>query len=179
MAAKFKTVSLPPLYVHLSPNRSSRQGYPPRGIVVHETEGSFAGAVSWLCNPAADASAHIVLSEDGSKACQLVPWSEKAWHAVNANRYTLGLELAGKASQKNAEMQLRRAARIVAFWGHNFGIPMRQGNSHGENGIVRHRDLGVYGGNHSDPGGFDWEDFIHLCDLELRHGRFRPVWGRT
>lgn len=175
----FQTVSLPPLWVRLSPNRSSRKGQHPTGIVVHETEGSFLGAVSWLCNPQAQASAHVVLKEDGSQCAQLVPWHEKAWHAVNANSYTMGLEMAGFTAKGNDPMQLRKAARIVAFWGHNFGIPMRQGDMHGTGGVVRHRDLGEYGGGHSDPGGFDWEDFLALCDAELKHGNFRPVWGQS
>ena len=35
-----------------------------------------------------------MLREDGMLLAQLVPWTRKAWHATNANRYTLGLELA-------------------------------------------------------------------------------------
>jgi N-acetyl-anhydromuramyl-L-alanine amidase AmpD len=178
VSGTFQSVALPPLWFHLSPNRSSREQQAPRGIVIHETEGSFEGAVSWLCNPKAEASAHVVLSEDGSRAAQLVPWHEKAWHAVNANRYTLGLEMAGKTAEKNATSKLQRASRIVAFWCHQFGIPAKQGDMHGYNGIVTHRSLGLYGGGHFDPGGFDWEWFIDRCAKELAHGNFRHEWGQ-
>jgi N-acetyl-anhydromuramyl-L-alanine amidase AmpD len=170
-------VTLPPIYWTESPNQSKRSERI-AGIVVHETEGAFAGAVSWLRNPQAQASAHIVLKEDGSVAAQLVPWTQKAWHAVNANGHTLGLELAGKTAETNNPAQIARAARIVGYWCHRFGIPARKGNAHGYGGIVRHRDLGVYGGGHYDPGGFDWDAFIGQVAAELRRGHFRPTWGR-
>jgi N-acetyl-anhydromuramyl-L-alanine amidase AmpD len=170
-------VVLPPIYWAPSPNQSTRREKI-SGVVMHETEGAFAGAVSWLRNPQAQASAHIVLKEDGSQAAQLVSWSAKAWHAVNANSHTIGLELAGKTAETNNPAQIARAARIVAFWCHRFGIPPKQGDAHGYNGIVRHRDLGTYGGGHHDPGGFDWEAFIAQVGRELHRGHFRPSWGR-
>lgn len=168
-------VTLPPITYAPTPNRSSRGGQRIRGIVIHETEGSYDGAVSWLRNPAASASAHIVLSEDGQRCAQLVPWSEKAWHAVNANPYTIGIELAGFTSQANNERQINRAARIAAFFMREFDIPRRK-SPVGE-GICRHRDLGWFGGNHGDPGGFDWDTFVRRVYDEYRRGGFRPSWG--
>lgn len=170
-------VALPPLWWAESPNQSSRHGQRIRGVVVHETQGGYAGAVSWLRNPAADASAHVVLSEDGSKCTQLVPWSRKAWHAANANSYTLGLELAGYEGTKNDPRQLARAARIVAWWCQEFGIPVAH-QSMGMDGICRHEDLGAFGGGHHDPGGFDWDYFLGLVRNQTKLGGFRARWGR-
>lgn len=171
---------LPPLVYLPTPNRSYRLGARVNGIVIHETEGGFAGAVSWLRNPIADASAHAVLREDGMLLAQLVPWSgmrSNAWHAANANRYTIGLELAGFTANPNKPEQLARAARIVGWWCHTYGVPTHQGDRYGHNGIVRHRDLGAYGGGHHDPGGFDWSAFLAAVAAEVRRGGFRQDYG--
>lgn len=173
---------LPPLVYLPTPNRSYRLGARVDGIVIHETEGGYAGAVSWLRNPRSDASAHLVLREDGLHATQLVPWSSrlgrsKAWHAANANRYTIGLELAGFTANPNKSEQLARAARIVGWWCTTYNIPTHQGDQYGHGGVVRHRDLGQYGGGHHDPGGFDWPGFLAAVNVEVKRGGFRKDYG--
>lgn len=150
----------------------------PRGIVVHETEGPYRSAVAWFGTPASQVSAHVVLAEDGSEATQCVPWLLPAWHAVNANDHTIGIELAGYTAKPNAPRQIARAARIVGYLCTRYGIPARQADAHGFGGICRHRDLGAYGGGHQDPGGFNWTAFLVACETEVRRGGYRPSWGR-
>lgn len=73
----------------------------PRFLVMHFTAGGYDGAVSWLCNPAAKASAHLVVGE-GGEVTQLVGFDRTAWHAgrsewagVNGlNPVSIGIELA-------------------------------------------------------------------------------------
>ena len=72
-----------------SPNFGSRPA-PPTGtihmIIVHTCEGNYAGCWSWLQNPAAVASAHYVVNEDGTEVSQLVRESDRAWQiAANYN----------------------------------------------------------------------------------------------
>ena len=67
-----------------SPNFSSRNGRKPIAIVNHITSGAFNGALSWLCNPKAQASAHYLISRDG-QIVQLVKDEDKAWHAGEVN----------------------------------------------------------------------------------------------
>ena len=167
---------LPPLWYRPSPNSSFRSARI-TGIVWHETEGSYLGAVSWLCNPVSDVSAHLVIREDGGSAHQLVPYSLKAWHAANANSHTIGIELAGYASRGNDKTQLRNAARIGAAVGAMFGIPPVVGSSMGHGGHVTHRMLGEYGGNHTDPGGFDFERLVYSIAVETSRGGL-PRYGR-
>ena len=73
----------------------------PELLVIHYTAGSSAeGAVAWLCNPAARASAHLVIGRDGSLT-QLAPFNRIAWHAgrslwagrSNVNSCSIGIEL--------------------------------------------------------------------------------------
>lgn len=73
----------------------------PRFLVMHFTSGGFNGAVEWLCNPQAKASAHLVISEAGD-VVQLVPFDRAAWHAgpsqwrgcTAMNSNSIGIELA-------------------------------------------------------------------------------------
>ena len=76
-----------------SPNFSNRAGTITH-IVLHNTAGSFDGAVSWLCNSRARASAHLIISRTGKTAC-IVPFSKAAWHAGNSriNNCSIGIEI--------------------------------------------------------------------------------------
>jgi N-acetylmuramoyl-L-alanine amidase len=82
-----------------SPNQSA--GLEPEFLVMHYTAGSSAeSSIDWLTNPAARASAHVVVGRDGS-VTQLVPFNRRAWHAglsqwenrTGLNRWSLGIEL--------------------------------------------------------------------------------------
>ncbi len=72
-----------------------------RYLVMHFTAGRSAeSSIRWLSNPAASASAHLVIGRDGS-ITQLIPFNRIAWHAgksswdglTGLNRYSLGIEL--------------------------------------------------------------------------------------
>jgi hypothetical protein len=170
---------LPPLREQLTPNRSGRSAGPVRLVVVHDTEGGYQGSIAWLCNPAAQASAHVVLREDGREATQLVPWSAKAWACVDYNSASDNLELAGFARWYYTPAQLRRAARIVAYRLHKRGLPARWAKGGQGEGFCRHYDLGAAGGGHADPttSTVKWLAFVALVKLEARRGHFRQSWG--
>jgi N-acetylmuramoyl-L-alanine amidase len=82
-----------------SPNESA--GIEHLYIAIHFTAGrGFDQSCDWLCNPKAQASAHLVIGRDGEIA-QLVPFSRRAWHAgvsrwqalTGMNSYSIGIEL--------------------------------------------------------------------------------------
>lgn len=116
-----------------TPNKFDRKGWKPDMIVSHITEGSYAGAVSWLMNPISKASSHFVVSQKG-EITQLVDLKEAAWingtstdsknnifygkstldlvrnRKTNANYYTIGIEHEGfyaKANGKLTEEQFK------------------------------------------------------------------------
>jgi N-acetylmuramoyl-L-alanine amidase len=73
----------------------------PEYLVIHFTAGrSAASSIDWFKNPAASASAHLVIGLDGSIS-QMVPFNKKAWHAgvsrwnsvTGLNNYSIGIEL--------------------------------------------------------------------------------------
>jgi len=80
-----------------------------RYLVYHFTAGRDAeSAINWLCNPDANASAHLVVARDGV-ITQLAPFNIKTWHAgrshwdglVGLNSYSIGIEMdnAGKLTK--------------------------------------------------------------------------------
>ena len=73
----------------------------PDAIIIHYTAGASAeSSVRTLTNPAAKASAHIVIGRNGS-ITQLVPFNTIAWHAGKSsyddrhgyNNFSIGIEI--------------------------------------------------------------------------------------
>src|SRR5262245_22638017 len=83
MATAASELALPKLAWQESPNQSTRsQGIVPYLIVAHRPVGSYHGSADWLCNPKAQASAHVLTEGNGTgvdEATQLVAWDKKAW----------------------------------------------------------------------------------------------------
>jgi N-acetyl-anhydromuramyl-L-alanine amidase AmpD len=123
-----------------SPNKyDGRKGWKPDMIVCHITEGAYAGAVSWLCNPDAQASAHFVVAQDG-RVSQLVELTDGSWcngtstdaaskvfygksslaavreRKTNANYYTVSIEHEGvwaNAHGKLPDAQLAATIELI------------------------------------------------------------------
>ncbi len=73
----------------------------PEYMVMHYTAGGSAeGAIAWLRDARAQASAHVVIARDGS-VTQMVPFNRIAWHAGRSNwagrsglnAFSIGIEL--------------------------------------------------------------------------------------
>jgi N-acetyl-anhydromuramyl-L-alanine amidase AmpD len=125
-----------------SPNKyDGRKGWKPDMIVCHITEGSYDGAVSWLCNPQAQASAHFVVAQDG-RVAQLVQLTDGAWcngtstdvgssvyygkstlavvreRKTNANYYTVSIEHEGvwaKTKGRLTDAQLAATIELIKY----------------------------------------------------------------
>ena len=169
---------LPPLVQRKSPNYSSRNGAAITHLVWHATAGAYAPSIAWLCNPAADASAHLVLREDGDECTQLVRLELKAWHAVAWNAFTVGVEHASMGAGFASGSQLAHSARVFGWLCHRYGIPPVFG-LHRPKGIVRHRDLGLAGGGHADgPSDQVWfHEYLPAVQAEVARGGFRKTWA--
>ena len=186
------TVVLPPLVQKKSPNQSSRHGARIDLIVWHETAGSYKGAISWLCTPTVrdrtgrvisgpDASAHLVVREDGGECTQLVHLSEKAWHAAAYNPHSVGVEHANVTAKGYAtDAELRESARIFAWLCWHLGVPAQWARGGVGRGVVRHLELGVLGGGHTQCGPWDsgWHRFLTLLAEETQRGGFRKTWAQ-
>jgi N-acetylmuramoyl-L-alanine amidase len=70
-----------------------REGNAVELVVCHYTAGgATSGSVSWLCSPAAKASAHFVIGRDG-KVFQLAELQHRTWHAGGATSGWNGLRV--------------------------------------------------------------------------------------
>lgn len=158
---------------HISQNQSSRSAGGIHLMVAHDTEGANIKGVRDLIQlgdiffPSAfQASCAVGVDAEGMSG-RYVPDARKAWHCAGFNSMSLGVEQIGKASQLDwPDLQVDEAARWMAIWHHKYGIPIVHGKVEGHEiirpGIVRHSELGAWGGNHGDPGSnYDLDLLIH------------------
>jgi hypothetical protein len=164
-----------------SPNYTSGRSATIDSIVIHTTEGSYSGAVSWLKNPSAGASAHYVIKEDGSEIKQLVADSDTAWHATYYNSRSIGIECAGYSNQASTWTQgiLPALYDLVAWlcYTHNVqavhppgqATTSPQTNDFNGVGLVAHQQVQPW--NRTDPGPyFDWNTFVTEVNNRLGNG---------
>jgi N-acetylmuramoyl-L-alanine amidase len=157
-----------PEVTHNVANQSSRDGSRPRLIVLHTTEGHNRPGVGDLRDLAAffdrddvEASSHIANDAEGHDA-RMVPDDRKAWTQSTYNAAALSVEQIGFAATRKAEWfkgaphQLANTAQWIAYWSEQHGIPIRRGigvaGAVVRSGVVSHRQLGIAGGGHVDPG---------------------------
>jgi N-acetylmuramoyl-L-alanine amidase/Phage tail lysozyme len=169
-------MALPPLKWLPSPNFSDRSSRVDL-IVVHDTEGSYSGAVSWFQKPESQVSAHYVLREDGGEATQMVALDKKAWACVAFNSRSVNIEMAGFAAKGYGSAEWDAMAEVAAFLLHFLQIPCRWAAGGVGPGFCSHFDLGAAGGGHTDPttDAVVWESFVDLAKQEYAKGS-PPSW---
>lgn len=158
-------------------NQSARSVGTPQLIVLHSTEGHNRPGVGDLVdlgkffdNPSVQASSHVGVDAEGNSA-QYVGDYRKAWTCAGFNSNSLNIEQIGFSSQSEwPSAQVKKTAKYIAYWSKKYGIPIRQARVNPNNGfiyrsgVVRHSQLGEYGGNHDDPGaGFPFSRCLRLA----------------
>ncbi|MER6056306.1 peptidoglycan recognition protein family protein [Streptomyces albidoflavus] len=130
-------------------------------VVVHVTQGSYAGSISWFQNPTAQVSAHYVIRSSDGEVTQMVKDADTAYHARSANASSLGIEHEGFVDDPAwfTEAMYRSSAALTAYLCEQYGIP--KDRSH----IVGHVE--VPGNDHTDPGpNWDWAHYMELVGGE-------------
>ncbi len=166
-----------------SPNFSSRLGYHPRFIVIHDIEGTMAGAISVFKRSANQASAHYITRARDGHIVQMVREGNNAWHSGHGwfNRNSIGIEHEGFAFRKNGggyynDRQYRASARLACAIAHRYGIPVNRKHIFGHMNVpssLSSRTLcsdargiaGKCGGvsHHADPGRYwNWTKYMTL-----------------
>jgi N-acetylmuramoyl-L-alanine amidase len=153
----------------LSPNFGDRRGgVRPDLIVIHYTAmASCDAALARLCDPAAEVSAHYLISEQGA-VMALVPEAARAWHAgagewagvTDVNSRSIGIELANPGDVPFAHRQIAALEAVLRAVMARWSIPPHR--------VIGHSDMAPL--RKSDPGPrFDWH---RLAKAEL------SVWPR-
>lgn len=128
-------------------------------IVLHTTQGSYAGAISWFQNPSANVSAHYVIRSADGQVTQTVREQDVAWHAGNwtYNLQSIGIEHEGWVGQTGwyTDPMYRSSAMLVRHLADKYDIPLDRQH------ILGHSD--VPGATHTDPGSnWDWKYYMGL-----------------
>lgn len=128
-------------------------------VVIHTTEGSYDGAISWFrsANNPYSTSAHYVIRSSDGEITQMVSEGDTAYHARDWNSRAIGIEHEAISSNPAwfTEEMYRSSARLVRDICNRWGIPMDREH------IVGHVE--VPGNDHSDPGPhWDWDYFMAL-----------------
>jgi N-acetylmuramoyl-L-alanine amidase len=141
---------------YLSPNHGPRRnGLRPSLIVLHYTAmDSAEAACARLCDPAAEVSAHYLITCKG-EAVPLVPEDQRAWHAGagewrgqdDINSRSIGIELDNRGNHPFSEPQMVTLETLLRGIMERWSIPPE--------GIIGHSDMAP--GRKIDPGPrFDW-----------------------
>jgi len=146
----------------LSPNFNSREGHAVDMLVLHYTGmKTMQEALSRLCDPAAEVSAHYMVDEDGT-VYRLVPEEMRAWHAgkaplttwrgyTNVNQRSIGIEIVNPGHEFGyrpfPKVQMESVAQLCKEILARHKIPARN--------IVAHSDIAP--SRKEDPGElFNW-----------------------
>ncbi|RAO33864.1 N-acetylmuramoyl-L-alanine amidase A [Micromonospora noduli] len=141
---------------------ASRPGsHPVTRIVIHMTQGSYAGAVSWFQNPAAQASAHYTFRSSDGAVTQSVREKDIAWHAGNwtYNTESIGIEHEGFVDNPAwfTDAMYRASAALTRSLATKYGIPRDRAH------IIAHRE--VPGATHTDPSpNWNWTYYMQLVN---------------
>ncbi|WP_411576902.1 N-acetylmuramoyl-L-alanine amidase [Streptomyces sp. SCSIO ZS0520] len=128
-----------------------------RTIVIHVTQGSYAGSISWFQNPASGVSAHYILRSSDGEVTQMVRDGDTAYHARSANPSALGIEHEGYVSDPSwfTDAMYRSSAALTRHLADRHGIPKDRAH------IVGHNE--VPGNDHTDPGPhWNWNYYMSL-----------------
>lgn len=140
-------------------------------IVIHTTQGSYSGSISWFQNSAAAASAHYVIRSSDGEITQMVDEEDIAWHAGHwdTNEASIGIEHEGYVEDPATwytDAMYRASAELVADLCDRYGIPKDRAHVIGHNEVPG-CSYGSGGGSgcHTDPGsGWDWDYFMSLVN---------------
>lgn len=141
---------------YLSPNHGPRRnGLRPSLIVLHYTAmDSAEAACARLCDPAAEVSAHYLITGKG-ETVSLVPEDQRAWHAGagewqgrdDINSRSIGIELDNRGNHPFSEPQMVTLETLLRGIMERWSIPPE--------GVIGHSDMAP--GRKIDPGPrFDW-----------------------
>jgi hypothetical protein len=133
-----------------SPNYNSRGGKPISMIVLHTTEGSFAGDAEWMCSEVSGVSCHYLIAPGGA-VYQLVGDEMRAWHAgegswhgiYDANSYSIGIEISHQQGHSYGMLQWEVTAELCRMLISRYGIIQSM--------ICAHRWYATPPGRKTDP----------------------------
>jgi len=138
---------------------SRESDFPINYVVIHTTQGSYAGTINWFQNPAANVSAHYVIRSSDGQITQMVREKDIAFHAGNwtYNTQSIGIEHEGFVDNPSwyTDAMYRASAALTRNVCLKYGIPMTRSR------VIGHFE--VPGATHTDPGpNWNWTFYMQL-----------------
>jgi soluble lytic murein transglycosylase-like protein len=138
---------------------SRESSHPINYVVIHTTQGSYSGTISWFQNPASNVSAHYVIRSSDGQVTQMVREKDIAFHAGNwtYNTQSVGIEHEGFVNNPSwyTDAMYRASAALTRNICLKYGIPMTRSR------IIAHSE--VPGATHTDPGpNWNWTFYMQL-----------------
>lgn len=127
-------------------------------VVIHVTQGSYGGTISWFQNPDAQVSSHYVVRSADGEVTQMVEEEDIAWHASCWNNRSIGIEHEGFIDDPAwfTEEMYQSSALLTRGICERWGIPMDREHIRGHVELSDCND-------HTDPGpNWDWDHYIAL-----------------
>jgi len=138
-------------------------------VVIHTTEGSYAGTLQWFRNPRSHATAHYVIRSSDGDVTQMVRDKDEAWHSGNGdtNDRSIGIEHEAwtYACKWYTDSMYRSSAQLSADLALKYLIPIDRKHFIGHNEVPDPNHPGRFGGfaHHTDPGRcWDWPKYMGL-----------------
>ncbi|MFJ4676471.1 N-acetylmuramoyl-L-alanine amidase [Kitasatospora sp. NPDC088783] len=144
-------------------------------IVIHDTEGGYAGSIRTFQDPKSQSSAHYIVRASDGHVTQLVNDKNIAWQAGNktVNMHSIGVEHEGYALPTGSqpwysEQLYQSSATLVRYLAEKYGVPLDREH------VIGHDDVPgptqeTISGMHWDPGTFwDWNHYMDLLGAPVR-----------
>ncbi len=131
-------------------------------VLIHTTQGSYAGTLSWFQNTSAKVSSHYVVRSSDGQVTQMVEHRNTAWHAQCYNSRSIGIEHEGFVADPGkwyTAAMYQSSANLTRWIADRHGIPKTR--SH----IIGHVEVApnCNTGGHTDPGpGWNWTHYMQL-----------------
>lgn len=165
-------------------------------IVIHDTEGGWAGSVATLQNDPGKSVQYIV-GTDG-RVGQFVPESYTAWHAGNYyyNQRSVGIEHVGYSTKPYTEAEYAASAKLVTYLTKKYNVPADRGHIIGHEAIPNGNKIASssapcmdspkqcqsntsYGGSnhHTDPGVWEWASYMPRIGGSAKCNDVYTLWN--
>jgi N-acetyl-anhydromuramyl-L-alanine amidase AmpD/photosystem II stability/assembly factor-like uncharacterized protein len=138
-------------------------------VVIHVTEGSYAGTLQWFRNPRSHATTQYVIRSSDGDVTQMVREKDEAWHSGNGavNDTSIGIEHEGwtNVCRWLTDAMYRSSAQLSAYLAIKYLIPVDRKHFIGHNEVPDPYHPGQFGGysHHTDPGRcWNWPKYMGL-----------------
>jgi N-acetyl-anhydromuramyl-L-alanine amidase AmpD len=138
-------------------------------VVIHATEGSYAGTLQWFRNPRSHATTQYVVRSSDGDVTQMVREKDEAWHSGNGdvNDRSIGIEHEAFSSDCRwfTDAMYRSSAQLSAYLAIKYLIPIDRKHYIAHSEVPDPNHPGQFGGyaHHTDPGRcWDWPKYMSL-----------------